>query len=172
MHPLFGDEYEWFCCDQADHVAAVSIAGMGPMPSLVVDALDVSNRIRDFARGLPAGSGYKIHARDVFIERGGISTFLETGDRPIGADELTESRLESFTYFARRGIYIYDWCDIHRPGYACSERYELLAAPDNPILVGQFPEDVRWLIQKCRIEGALFQEQRLLDVKKYWACVE
>jgi hypothetical protein len=72
--------------------------------------------------------------------------------------------LDSWKAWARRGLYAYDWADVHRPSRHHSHCYELIAAPIVEARVEQLPPPFRLLAGR---RGVTFSLAPTLDVSPW-----
>ena len=172
MNPLASLDYEWFCVDSQDNIACMITAGDGPLPQSAFRNKDVNDRFAEFVKKLPPRGGYVIQARDVFEKSGTTSKFVETGLSPIPDNEFNRQRLRDFIHLAERGIFAYDWVDVHRPGYACSRKYEQIAKPKVPLKLADIPEEFASFVETTRISEVKFQDQVAIDVKNHFDCLD
>lgn len=92
----------WLASDSAGQLAAIVTAGEGPIPTAV---LALSNCIA--------------------IEEALLSL-------PVVGEALLKAQLPDPTSFAelsRRGLFVYDWTDVHRTSARALQSYELMCSP-------------------------------------------
>jgi hypothetical protein len=122
-----GFDCAWLVSDIAGCLAAVVTAGAGPIPESVfggpVDLFDLERQLLQ----LPVV--------------GEASSLVEDGDAT------------SFLDLARRGLFVFDWTDVHRTGRAEIGAYQLVAVPACAIHTSDLPADL----------GAVALRQRLLS---------
>ena len=127
MIDAVGFDCAWLVSDIAGCLAAVVTAGAGPIPESVfggpVDLLDLEYRLLQ----LPVV--------------GEANALAEDGDAT------------SFLNLARRGLFVFDWTDVHLTGRAKIDAYQLVAAPACAIHASDLPADL----------GAVALRQRLLS---------
>jgi hypothetical protein len=96
----------WLACDTFGRLAVLITAGCGPVPAAVfeapVDIVDVERRLHD----LPSSGTARLTA--------------SYGD------------MSSFSALAERGLFAFDWSDIHKVGADETKAYELVAMPSAP----------------------------------------
>jgi hypothetical protein len=78
-------------------------------------------------------------------------------------------RPDDFVAFARRGLFAYDWRDVHRTT-EWTHRYELLARPEAPVSVGELPADVAALACRARFATVRFAENPSVAVAEHVEC--
>jgi len=127
MIDAVGFDCAWLVSDIAGCLAAVVTAGAGPIPESVfggpVDLLDLEYRLLQ----LPVV--------------GEANALAEDGDAT------------SFLNLARRGLFVFDWTDVHRINREKIDAYQLVAAPACAIHASDLPADL----------GAVALRQRLLS---------
>jgi hypothetical protein len=125
VEPWRGVDCGWLAVDRDGHVAVFYTGGEGP--------------IREGA------DPYDEAAEDALREMAETSQFelLVAYPRP---DDFVEA--------ARRGLYAYDWSDVHRSDGDGIEGYELVARPDRPIHWTELPEPARTAAAAARMEAA------------------
>src|SRR5690242_13821037 len=94
-----GIDYEWFAVDAAGHIAVFTTGGIGPVPAIVLDSNTAVDALDEFVLRLPV--------------------------RGTGLMLVSLPRPDSYMAFAQRGVFAYDWADVHRVGKTCSGVYEL-----------------------------------------------
>jgi len=117
----------WVAVDAAGRLAVFTTAGEGPVPA---SALNASAAAEAAIAELPIFGGNKL---------------LVAYPRP-----------DDFIAFAERGLYAYDWCDVHRTTGASSGCYELVAVPLRPVLISELPEGLRLPFEATLISDASF----------------
>lgn len=117
----------WLVSDIASCLAVVVTAGAGPLPESVfggpVDLFDLEYRLLQ----LPV-----VGEANALIEEGDVTSFLD---------------------LARRGLFVFDWTDVHLTGRAKIDAYQLVAVPEFAIRTSDLPADL----------GAVALRQRLLS---------
>jgi hypothetical protein len=131
--------------DRDGRVGAFVTAGEAPIPAAVLDAARVS--------------------------------VLEIEERVMTLDPATSARLlvslprpDDFVEFARRGLFAYDWTDVHRTSGSI-RAYELIAAPESPITIKELPAELVDLIAGV-ILPVSFADNAPVDVAKWTRCRE
>jgi hypothetical protein len=142
-----GIDCEWLGLDGHGHVAAFVTAGCGPIPAQLLEAepcwLDLLDEQFDK------------------LPRTCAARLLEPLKRP-----------DDFVDIAERGIFVYDWSDVHRAGKDRINAYELIAVPSNPIDVSQLPHDLAALAASSRLADVAFETAKRIDVRQSLGCVE
>ena len=142
-----GTDCVWLALDQDNHVAAFTTGGSGPIPLKVLE----------FGEG-PAD---EIEVRIKELPLASAARLLVSLKRP-----------DDFVDFAERGIFAYDWSDVHRMERDEICAYELVAAPSSPINVGQLPSKIAAFAERNKIEGVVFATTQRIDVRKSLNCIE
>src|SRR4051812_18313598 len=105
-YPEFVD-YEWFALDEDGYIAAFTTAGIGPIPKAVLVSHVAEDALDEFIARLPTR---------------GAATMLVSLPRP-----------DDYVAFAKRGLFAYDWDDVHRPFSERREVYGIVSRPASPI---------------------------------------
>lgn len=132
-----GLDIAWLASDIADCLAAVVTAGAGPLPESVfggpVDLSDLENRLLQ----LPV-----VGAASVLVDNGDMTSFLN---------------------LAMRGLFVFDWTDVHRSDRAKIDAYQLVAAPSRTIHTFDLPADLCAVALRQRLSSA-FGDHLTLDM--------
>jgi len=135
----------WLAHDRNNHVGGFVTAGLGPIP---LDLLDSeASKVRESGRlssDLPKVSGSRLL----------VSFYPDPS---------------SFIDLAERGIFVYDWTDIHG-GRLYTDAYELVATPTMPILLDSLPDRLRALTSLVKFDAKDFSEEKFLKVHEYVPC--
>ncbi len=161
---LRGIDYAWCAIDRDGHVAVFTTAGAAPVPHWIDPAWN--DAVLDAIEALPERGEYRLEARDVFRHdpRSKTLELVRIGDEPIHDGDPAAAGLRDWRRWARLGLFAYDWVDVHRPHSAQSQRYELIAAPTNPIAAAGMPSA---LVSQPRLDGVCFANARLIDVAQF-----
>jgi len=130
-----GLDFAWVGRDELGHVAAFITGGCGPIPETALWQVALSTSPEETLLGFPV----------------------------CGAARLlvSYSNMQSFEDLATRGVFVYDWSDVHRVAVAETNRYQLVAAPANPLSVEQ---GSTFLGQSVGVVASSFHEQPALAV--------
>jgi hypothetical protein len=79
---------------------------------------------------------------------------------------------DDFTRFAKRGLFAYDWQDVHRVSYEKSGCYELVARPTRKLADGRLPPDLARLAGLTRLQAITFEEATMIDLANYVTVVD
>jgi len=136
----------WLAHDRNNHVGGFVTAGLGPIP---VDLLDLNAfKVREYGRM--------------------TSDLLKvSGSRLLVSIYKDPS---SFLDLAERGIFVYDWSDIHKVDAQSANAYQLVAAPTTPILLASLPDRLREITSLVKFAANDFSEETFLKVHEYFPC--
>ena len=104
MYPE-GTDAEWFGIDAKGFLARFTTGGTGPFPKTALTSK--------------------------------LPLFYETNELDVICDAKMLVKLprpDDFSDLSKRGIYGYDWTDVHRSKKDQLEKYELISKPNTPIL--------------------------------------
>lgn len=137
----------WIASDRDGHVGAFVTGGVGPIPAKALndDELSIEELEEEICR-LPKVSR---------------SHLIFSVKRP-----------DDFIAIAERGIFVYDWRDIHRTIYEYSYAYEPIASPESPIKVDALPEFLKRIAKNIEFLNLVFTESRSVDVKAQFECFD
>jgi len=110
MYPE-GADAEWFGIDALGYLGRFTTGGAGPVPQIVIEAK--------------------------------LPWFYETNNLGVSSrvEMLKElPRPDDFLDLSKRGIYGFDWDDVHRTKKDSRNRYELISKPFSPILFNEIQE--------------------------------
>jgi hypothetical protein len=142
----YGFDVGWIATDRNGHVGIFITAGRGPIPTRILDKGDVrvgdiEGIILDF---LPRLSDYRL---------------LINVPRP-----------DSFIEFAARGLFVFDWTDIHRSSGSLLCAYEPVAVPLTPIAADALPPNVAPLAVGITLDEVAFADTKTVDVRRLMEC--
>jgi hypothetical protein len=78
---------------------------------------------------------------------------------------------DRFVALAERGVFVYDWSDIHRTE-AYIDEYELMALPYRPLTLEQLPDDLADAARSARFANVAFASAWRVDVRAHMICRE
>jgi hypothetical protein len=134
-----GEDCMWLGVDEFGYVGAFFTGGSGPVPDVCLESADELLRSAEtLICGLPRHTEARLR--------------------------VTLPRPDDFITVAERGIYAFDWTDVHRSRLDEIEAYELVATPLDPITIDQLPLEVSQIVNKVRLAGADFASAVELDV--------
>lgn len=125
----------WLACDTFGRLAVLITAGCGPVPTAVfegpVDISDIERRLHELSSN--------------------------------GTARLTVSypNVSSFTALAERGLFVFDWSDIHKVSAKETNTYELMATPSAPRHLADLADDLRRTAERIRLDVDLMQTEWL-----------
>jgi hypothetical protein len=124
----------WVAVDAAGRLAVFTTAGEGPVPS---SALRVSAAAELAVAQLPVVGGTEL---------------LVNYPRP-----------DDFLGWAERGLFAYDWSDVHRSSANSSGCYELVAKPLCPVTLGSLSPELRAPFEATVLAAATFGQTRVSE---------
>lgn len=127
----------WLAVDGHDQLAAFITAGEGPIPEEILCYPNIG--VED------------------------VEATLLTLPK-VGAAELrvTVPRPDDFLELAERGLFVYDWTDVHRKNHDRIRSYELVALPRSTCLkLAQLSPDLKGLASCGRIQPQHFGDHRI-----------
>jgi hypothetical protein len=133
----------WLASDVDGRLAILITGGEGPIPAL---ALEGAHPSVDDLEAL-------VEALDACSE----IAFVAAVPRP-----------DSFANLARRGFFVFDWTDVHRPVKASLGAYELVARPTAPRSESDLPLTLACAVAGLEISGR-FTDLVTLDPRRYWS---
>jgi hypothetical protein len=98
------EDLAWLAVDTSGRLAVFTTAGIAPIPSTVLDHPAEVRSAEELLRKLPTI---------------GQSHLLVTLPRP-----------DDYVGFARRGLFAYDWRDVHRTSNQHTNCYEIISRPE------------------------------------------
>jgi hypothetical protein len=134
----------WLGADHGGQVAAFFTAGFAPIPVAVLVQLETF---------------------DFELE---ILKLPKNGSAKLLVDYPKDS---SFRAIAERGLYVFDWSDIHRTHKHHTSVYELVAMPENPIQLLHLPSIVSQAVTIFETETFVFEKSQSVDVSKFFKCL-
>ena len=124
---LQGIDALWIAADRLGNVAAFTTGGEGPVPQ---SALRWIEALEDLIDSLPTASGTEL---------------IREMPRP-----------DDFINYTRRGLFAYDWSDVHRTTAGAIQGYELQAKPTEPVALSDLPAELRAIAASTEIPGLVF----------------
>jgi hypothetical protein len=117
-----GFDCVWLAANIRGELCALITAGAGPVPTTLLDCADLNALEGEILRALPRSANPKV---------------LVKVPMP-----------ESYRELASRGLFVYDWTDIHKPRIESSGAYELVAIPEPPLLLPSLPRALSSIVVK------------------------
>ena len=135
----------WLAADREGHVGAFVTAGVGPIPvdALREDLLSVEE-LEDRVLELPPVSGVELR--------------------------ISVPRPDSFLRLAERGLFVYDWRDVHRVWWGKRGAYEIAAVPTQPLERRSLPPDLAAVVDALLLEELRFSARAKVDVRRHLRC--
>ena len=124
---LQGIDAAWIAIDVLGQVALFTTGGEGPIPGTALSSVNIAE---ESVLSLPEISGYDL---------------LVVVPRP-----------DDFIAFAKRGLFAYDWSDVHRSTGQASDSYELQARPSRPLTLLDLPAPLQEMALATRLSGVSF----------------
>jgi len=126
----------WLASDRDGNVGAFVTGGVGPIPVLCLDperfpVEDIEARILE----LPVASTARL--------------------------VVTLKRPDDFVSFAQRGLFAYDWSDVHRVRSEAIHAYEQIAVPEAPLKVADLPAEMLPLVIGIVLDVAFERASRI-----------
>lgn len=137
-----GFDVLWLASDRDRRIGAFFSAGFGPIPVKALAFVHSPQDAEDQLYKLPASTA---------------ATLFVTVPKP-----------EAYLDLAVRGLFMYDWNDVHRTRAATINAYEAVAQPTEPISIDEMPDLLRDLLVPLDVS---FESTPLLDVPHHTACV-
>jgi hypothetical protein len=136
----------WLAIDFNGNVGAFLTGGIGPIPySVLKDERIVIEDVEDYVYSLAKTSDVRL---------------LVSMPRP-----------DDFISLAERGIYVYDWSDVHRTSSEAINAYELVAYANNPITIDMLPPSISKLAENIKLERVVFATDHNIDIMKQVKCI-
>jgi hypothetical protein len=137
----------WLASDAEGHLGVFITAGIGPIPAVALDASHVPvENVEQRLCQLPFVSNAQL---------------LVSVKRP-----------DDFVELAKRGLFVYDWTDIHRTTREALRVYEPVAAPSKPITVSSLSLDLEALANALRLANLVFAGGDAVDICAHLDCAE
>ncbi len=141
-----GIDYEWFAVDAVGHIAAFTTGGSGPIPAVALADSETEDALDGFLLRLPVR---------------GCATMLVSLPRP-----------DDFIAFAERGLFAYDWADVHRAARNYRGVYEIYSRPTSPISISELPPQFQSLLRQRAFGEMQFDNSAFVDVRALMRCNE
>jgi hypothetical protein len=144
----FDLDYGWIALDGRGNVAFFSNGGEGPIPASVVAERPAIDETEELVLAL-------------LPERSKGKALVKTPKVP-----------DAFTRFANRGLFAYDWQDVHKVTREETGCYELVARPSLRLAAVELPGDLARWARLTRLEAMTFEEASMIDLAQYVTVVE
>ena len=133
-----GIDCVWLAVDRFGQVGAFVTRGEGPIPNSAHPGAVANPSLEEALVSLP-----KAAAARQLVEYKDPSTFVA---------------------MAERGVYTFDWSDVHRTNAESTGRYQLGCAPSVSLLAEAPPLNLRVIAEATRIDGQAFHECEKLGI--------
>lgn len=80
-------------------------------------------------------------------------------------------RPDSFIAMAERGLFVYDWSDVHRTRVSLIHAYEPMAYPVGPMSLDELPESLRSHAASVRYSAGAFGDSECIKATNYFECL-
>ena len=132
---FLGIDCTWLASDQAGNLAVFFTAGIGPIPPFALEGSPVP--IED------------VELRLYALPRICSAKLLVPIPRP-------DAHLD----FSERGLFVYDWSDVHATARAATNAYQAEAVPQTPLHINSLPSDIAAAAARLRLPEVLFPTSR------------
>jgi hypothetical protein len=132
---LEGIDVAWLAMDSFGHIGVFTTGGKGPIPSTALPSVESAE---ESVALLPEVSGSELHARF--------------------------PRPDDYVAFSKRGIFAFDWVDVHRVGAEASNAYELIASPTVPVKLEALPARVKALASATVFPNLAFTTSKAITL--------
>lgn len=135
----------WLASDRIGQLGVFVTGGSGPIPAQVLLPAYPLDDLEKTILELPKASDIDLRVR--------------------------APRSDRFVALAERGMFVYDWSDVHRTEQ-CIDEYELVALPYRPITLDLLPESLADTARAVRFSTVSFASAWRVDVRAHMACRE
>lgn len=138
-----GVDYAWLAVDDEGFIAIFMTGGEGPVPNSAQFKAGPMLDVEELLARAPEISECRSHVNYL--------------------------RPDDFLAAARRGVFAFDWSDVHRTTSETRKVYELIAEPTSPIDLEHLPAALQEIARKTHLSGVNFK--RSLDSGVSVICV-
>ena len=124
---LQGIDAAWIAADASGFLAIFTTGGEGPVPDTAMLSIESAEE------------------SVLYLPETTWAELLVTIPRP-----------DSFIAFAKRGLFAYDWSDVHRTARQVVGGYELQARPAQPLLLTDLPQPLQVMATATKLSGVSF----------------
>ena len=135
----------WLASDRIGQLGVFATGGSGPLPAQALIPTYPLDDLEEAILALPKASDIDLRVRG--------------------------PRLDRFVAMAERGIFVYDWSDVHRTEQYIEE-YELMALPYRPLTLDLLPESLSDAARAVRFNAVSFASAWRVDVRVQVTCRE
>jgi len=136
----------WVCADLRGSLAAFVTAGRGPVPEIILS---------EWGEGI--GEIESV-----------ILNMVKSLEASIIGSYLDET---SFRDLSERGLYVYDWSDIHRSISQYSKKYEKVALPQKALFLSDVDPLAREKLRTIVTLETYFSDQDAIGPETHVACI-
>jgi len=141
-----GYDWTWIGVDKVGNVAAFCTASIGPAPKKLI----------------------KFH----------VEAILDIEDEVLELPKRSSAELisevknpDSFIDLARRGVFVFDWSDIHKRSVDALKAYELMAAPSKPLIQSQLSKELLNVVKSAEFLNVDFSTLKTFDPCVHLECI-
>jgi hypothetical protein len=135
----------WLGLDRNRHVGAFVTAGIGPIPIALLDL--EKPEVEDMGSMVCALPN--VSTARILISVPDPSYYVE---------------------LAERGIFVYDWTDVHRSRVDELNSYEPFAIPNDPLTLDSLPTALKEVVTLAKFDQVTFSDRTRVDVTEYVSC--
>lgn len=128
----------WLAIDANGLVGVFLTAGEGPIPDSALPSVPGDPNLESQLQELPV-----------------------TGSHRLFVDVPDPSSLVSLS---NRGLFVFDWSDVHRPSAQASGVYELVCKPERPLVVQVLPANLQAAAVATSMDCSSFAHERRIAV--------
>jgi len=122
----------WLAIDTNGQIGAFFTGGEGPIPSSAMAAAIADPDLEAELNTLPIISNAQMIVR--------------------------YKREVSFIELGKRGLYVFDWNDVHRTSSKRTNQYALVCEPSEPLLLRTLPSHLKVIAETTRLSDAVFSD--------------
>jgi hypothetical protein len=134
----------WLAVDSVGHVAVFITAGVGPIPETVLKSetpiVEIESKLLELPPMAPASLAVEVPSPGSFIA------------------------------LAERGLFVFDWQNVHRTRAELKPGYDLVAIPTRPIEITAMPPDLASIAMNTALAKNSFSQEKVVDVGSALPC--
>jgi hypothetical protein len=127
-----GVDFAWLAVDDEGLVAIFMTGGEGPVPDSAQSNAGAELDVEELLSRAPEVTECRTH--------------------------VTYPRPDDFLSAGRRGVFAFDWTDVHRTRSQRRQVYELVAEPEFPVNLEQLPVTLQALAHTTHLSGISFRK--------------
>ena len=135
---LIGIDAAWLAIDAEARVAFFFTGGEGPVPDSALQSIESAE---EMVLQLPMTSDFQMY--------------------------FTAPHTDVFTNPAMRGLFVYDWSDVHRTTREALGGYELLAEPTRPLHLSDLPTSLQALAAETCLSEVAFGQRLVVLARAF-----